>query len=210
MFSLNDEISPQFLYTYASGVYDEKTIGEPSFYYKTDLSIKVGDKVLVDRNDKKVIGEVVALEYYEEDNVPYPLNKTKDILKILSLNNTRKIIFYNQDGTKSKEQELNEDTLSTTNGMKIKCYMLDGTEKIGFSDPYRLHNPNEYDGKIHDYINLTIFDNLDENSHQLVGENESKFKQSCIKVNISEIVKIEVILYSSPRWGGKLTNKFNI
>ena len=47
------------LYTYVSIIYDDDivatTIGEPSFYYKTDIDdIDIDDKVLVDRNGKVV------------------------------------------------------------------------------------------------------------------------------------------------------------
>ena len=39
---------------------------------------------------------------------------------------------------------------------------------------------------------------------------KNKYNQTFKKVNIDEIIKVESILYSNPRWGGKLTNKFSI
>ncbi len=78
-------------YNYVSVVYDDdivaKTINEPSFYYKTDKDdISVGDKVLVDRTGKQVVGIVIDIEEFEEDEVPFPVDKTKDIIKILEKN----------------------------------------------------------------------------------------------------------------------------
>lgn len=83
----DDLDSPKFI-TYTSVIYDDdivaKTINEPSFYYKTDIEdIEINDKVLVDRNGKEVVGIVIDVEEFEEDDVPYPLEKTKDIIKIV-------------------------------------------------------------------------------------------------------------------------------
>lgn len=77
------------VYIYVSVVYSDdiiaKTIKEPSFYYKTDKKdISIGDKVLVDRTGKQVEGEVVDIEYFNEEDVPYPLEKTKDIIDVIN------------------------------------------------------------------------------------------------------------------------------
>lgn len=58
--------------------------GSKTYYYRTeDDSIEVGDKVIVpvgsDQIEKFVY--VVALEYYQKDDVPLPLDKTKFILR---------------------------------------------------------------------------------------------------------------------------------
>ncbi len=79
-------------YNYVSVVYDDdivaKTINEPSFYYKTDINdISVGDKVLVDRTGKQVVGIVVDIEEFDEEDVPFPIDKTKDIIKVLEKTN---------------------------------------------------------------------------------------------------------------------------
>ena len=75
-------------YTYVSVVYDDdivaKTINESSFYYLTDLDdIEINDKVLVNRNGKDVVGIVVDVEIYDENNVPFPVDRTKKIIKVL-------------------------------------------------------------------------------------------------------------------------------
>ena len=83
--SLNNNIKR---YTYASVIYDDDivatTIGEPSFYYKSDIDdLDIDDKVLVDRNGKEVVGIVIDIEEFDENEVPFPVGKTKNIIKIL-------------------------------------------------------------------------------------------------------------------------------
>ncbi len=120
----------------------------------------------------------------------------------------RKITFYKLDGTVKKEVALTEENLALCNGMKLKCCLKNGSEVVGFADVYRTYNKSEFDNKIHDYIYLWTFDNLVEEQHKLVGTDENKYNQTFNKVNIDDIIKIEAILYSNPRWGTRLTNKF--
>ena len=47
--------------------------------------------------------------------------------------------------------------------MMTRCTLIDGSEKIGYANPFRTH-----DNKVHDYIFLWICDNLDEKSHKLI------------------------------------------
>ena len=56
-----------------------------SFYsYKTTIDdIEVGDIVLVDRNGHEAYGTVESIDYYTKEKVPYPLEKTKDIIKVV-------------------------------------------------------------------------------------------------------------------------------
>lgn len=86
--------------------------------------------------------------------------------------------------------------------------MKNGAEEIGFADPYRTHD-NDFDDSVHDYINLWTWDNLDEDNHELIGDNDSKYNQTFKRVNIKDIIRIEAILHSNPRWGGRLTNRFD-
>lgn len=90
-------------YCYVSVIYDDdivaKTIKEPSFYYKTDLKeIQIDDRVLVDRNGKEVVAIVIDKMVYAEDDVPFPLEKTKNIIKILDMKDkskeTKKELLY--------------------------------------------------------------------------------------------------------------------
>lgn len=118
-----------------------------------------------------------------------------------------KIFFYKYDGTLDHDTVLSEDTIVNTNGMLIKCKMKDNTEKVGYSDPYRFHDDNTT-MDIKDYIYLITWKNLDEDKHELIGDDNTKYDQLFEKVNIKDIDSIEAILYSNPRWGGRLTNKF--
>lgn len=72
---------------YVSVVYDDDivatTIKEPTFYYRTNLPVKLDDKVLVDRLGKQVVGIVTRIGYYEDDEVPYPKDKTKEVIRII-------------------------------------------------------------------------------------------------------------------------------
>ena len=120
----------------------------------------------------------------------------------------KKITFYKLNGDIDNEKLLNEESLRNTNGMMLKCYMKNGIEEIGFADPYRIHD-KDFDDSVHNYINLWTWDNLDEDKHELIGDDDSKYNQSFKKVKIKDIVRIEAILHSNPRWGGKLTNNFD-
>ena len=68
-------------YIYCSAVFEE---GQKSYYYLTeDDSIKIGDFVLVPagKDNREVVVEVVNIEYFSEDNVPLPIEKTKRIIR---------------------------------------------------------------------------------------------------------------------------------
>ena len=123
---------------------------------------------------------------------------------------TCKIYYYQNDGTIKGEEPLNENNLGNINGMMVKCHMKNGSFQIGFADPYRAHNPPECTGEIKDIIYLWTWDNIDETTHQLVGKGDDKYNQTYIPVKIEYINRIDAILYSNPRWGVRLTNKFYI
>lgn len=122
---------------------------------------------------------------------------------------TRKIIYYKLNGDLEREEKLNEETLKNINGMMTRCHLSDNSEIIGLADVFRLHDGG-FDQKIHDYIYSVTWDNLDEESHQLTGDGQSKYSQTFTLVNIDKILYIEAILYSNPRFGTKLTNLFSI
>ena len=68
-------------YIFCSVTFDE---GYKSYYYLTDDdSIEVGDFVLVPagKDNREVVVEVVNIEYFSEDNVPLPIEKTKRIIR---------------------------------------------------------------------------------------------------------------------------------
>lgn len=120
-----------------------------------------------------------------------------------------KIRFYQNNGRLDHEEILNEENLTHINGMITKCYLNDDeSEIVGYADPYRTHDDKSYDRYVHDYINLWTWDNVDEEKKQLIGDIDTKYNQTFKKVDISNIKNIDVILFSSQRWGGRFTNKF--
>ena len=70
------------LYKYVRVYYDDD-YSEREYSYKTDIEeIEEGDTVLVDRNGSLADAIVTSVDYYTEDEVPYPLDKTKDIIEV--------------------------------------------------------------------------------------------------------------------------------
>jgi primosomal protein N' len=68
-------------YIYVSVVFEEN---KKSFYYTTDdETISIGDKVLVPFGKNELEGEVVEIEICSECDVPFPLWKTKAIIKVM-------------------------------------------------------------------------------------------------------------------------------
>ena len=68
-------------YIFCSVTFDD---GYKSYYYLTDDdSIKVGDFVLVPagNDNHEAVVEVVNIEYFSEENVPLPIEKTKRIIR---------------------------------------------------------------------------------------------------------------------------------
>ena len=68
-------------YIFCSITFDE---GYKSYYYLTDDdSIEVGDFVLVPagKDNHEAVVEVVNIEYFSEENVPLPVEKTKRIIR---------------------------------------------------------------------------------------------------------------------------------
>jgi len=115
------------------------------------------------------------------------------------------IKFYKRDGSLESVYELTNDNLGSTMGMLSRVILKDGKVLEGYSDPLRLEGKyEEYDGLVHDYIYLWTLKNLDEETHTHNVQDGISIE----KVNISDIEEMHSILYSHPRWGGKLTNKF--
>lgn len=120
-----------------------------------------------------------------------------------------KIYFYNIEGKIDHDDNLNIETLGRINGLKVRCHLINNTEVVGFADSYRVLT-NNYDGTIHDFINIWTYDNLDESSHKLIGDENEKNKQTPQAILINNLSYIEAILFSNPSYGGTLTNKFEI
>lgn len=115
---------------------------------------------------------------------------------------------YMRNGELKNEYELTNDNLKNTAGMISKVTLIDGSIHVGFSDPLRVEEKDSFDNEVHDYINLWTWKNIDEELHELIGDDNDKYDVNIERINIDEIYTVESILYSHPRWGGKLTNKF--
>lgn len=112
---------------------------------------------------------------------------------------------YQRNGKLESTKDLTNDNLETIVGMLSKVVLKNGDFSVGYIDPFRAEGKNEeYDGSIHDYIYLWTFNNLDEKTQKYDVNDGINIE----KINISEIEDIYSILYSHPRWGGRLTNKF--
>ena len=68
---------------YVSVVYDDDYSKKEYAYKTTYEDIKEGDTVLVDRNGNEAYGIVKKVGVYYENELPYPLDKTKDVIKII-------------------------------------------------------------------------------------------------------------------------------
>lgn len=120
----------------------------------------------------------------------------------------RTIKYYKLNGQLKKEELLNKENLKNINGMMTKCTMVNGTEEIGFAYLTDTRYIENYDDKINEHIYLWAWENLDENTGNLIGNEDEKYNQIVKTIKIADIEKAESIIYSNPRWTGKLTNKF--
>lgn len=118
------------------------------------------------------------------------------------------ILFYEQNGKLNKKEILDNDNLQHANGMMTKCTLKDGTIEEGFCDVFKTYEKNFKCNKVKDYIYIWKWENLDEEKHVLVGNEECRYNKTFKKIIIKDIIKVECILYSNPRWEGLLTNKF--
>lgn len=69
-------------YTYVSVRYEDDDVPHRTYYYISEIEdLNEGQKVLVDRNGMEAIGIVEKIEIFQKDNVPFPIENTKHILK---------------------------------------------------------------------------------------------------------------------------------
>ena len=68
-------------YIYLSCIFEEN--GKPYFYRTEDDTIDINDFLLVEagEDDHKAIVKVVGVEYYDKNNVPLPINKTRSVIR---------------------------------------------------------------------------------------------------------------------------------
>ena len=106
-------------------------------------------------------------------------------------------IQYSLFGEVRDEQHYSIDRLLTNPvGEKVKVTLVNDTECIGFWDTYVENN------KLPEKIKISRYD-LDEEKGEL---RSSKSIEE--RILTKDIVKVEAILYSNPRWRVPPTNKF--
>jgi hypothetical protein len=120
------------------------------------------------------------------------------------------IYYYRSDGTIYQNDVLCRDTLRNINGMMVRCFMQNGSVQIGYAEPYRASLKSGRDFESEPIMYLWTWENLDEESHTLHGDDLTKFNQTHTPIRIDRITRIDAILYSNPRLGGRLTNKFYV
>ena len=119
-----------------------------------------------------------------------------------------KIYYFRGDGILYKDEKLNRESICNINGMLVRCFMQNGSIRIGYAEPYRASLQSECKLESEPIMYLWTWDNIDEDTHTLVGDESVKYNQTHTPIRIDSITRIDAILYSNPRWGGRLTNKF--
>lgn len=71
-------------YYYVSVIYDNVYSKKSYYYISNDEKIKIGDKVLVNCSGDKITGKVIKVERFTKEQAPFPVYKTKKVLKILN------------------------------------------------------------------------------------------------------------------------------
>lgn len=140
---------------------------------------------------------------YEPDEMSEDIFNT--ILILLKANKNKNwLYFYDLKGKIKEKTKLNKESILQTHGMMVRCVLNNNKIIEGFCDIY----PNKNQSKIGDYIILEQWKNYDYRKNQLIGDDATKYNKIKTKVNIKDIIQMEAILWSNPRWGGILLNKF--
>lgn len=118
------------------------------------------------------------------------------------------INFYDLKGNIVESNLLTKENIEKTHGMMVRCFLKNNEFYEGFADVYRRFESAEINFAVGEYIHLWTWDNLNEITHQLEGDAKIKYSQTHTPIKIIDILKLDAILYSNPRFGTKLTNKF--
>lgn len=80
-YSDNDITNDDKIYYYLTVKYEEHYSNKEYNYISDDTSVKVGDRVLVDMAGELVIADVLETAFYDKFEAPFPVHKTKRIIK---------------------------------------------------------------------------------------------------------------------------------
>ena len=117
-------------YIYCQVTFD----GTKTYYYRTnDTRINVGTQVIVPvgKYNAWKIGTVISVGLFKRRAVPYPVNKTKDILRVAGVNADRKVERYNQRLLRKikKEQEKSVKEIAEKNRKRLERDWIDSIEE---------------------------------------------------------------------------------
>lgn len=100
-----EEVEEKYYY-FLTVRYEDYSGNKEYNYISDDDTIEIEDRVLVDRAGNLTIAEVTDTNYYNEQNAPFPINKTKKVIKkvdenfdIDEINSDKNAIRMNIDGT---------------------------------------------------------------------------------------------------------------
>lgn len=140
---------------------------------------------------------------YEPDEMSSHVHET--IIAILESNkNKGKISFYELSGKLKSKVRMDKENIGKTHGMMVRCFLTDNTILEGFCYAFSETEPD----KVDDTIILEKWKNYDYYNYDLIGDNDNKFEKIKRKVNIDDIMHIDAIICSNPRWGCRLINRF--
>lgn len=80
-YSDNDITNDDKIYYYLTVKYEEHYSNKEYNYISDDTSVKVGDRVLVDMAGELAIADVLETAFYDKFEAPFPVHKTKRIIK---------------------------------------------------------------------------------------------------------------------------------
>ena len=159
-------------YIYVSVTYDDD-YSEKKYSYKTDNeNIKVGDKVLVDRNGNEAYGTIVEVNVYDAESIPYPMEKTKEIIKIID---------YDYDEHKKIEEYQDLIINNMFGRISIKRLMKLNSPKNG-EDGWELFYYPRFN---------TFFYKLDKNTYKLAEYKENLITDEMFSIIEKESIKVK-------------------
>ncbi len=79
--NIDENLKQDEVYYYLTVKYEDYFGDKEYNYISEDTTIKIGDKVLVDRAGNLAIAEVLETGYFDKYDSPFPVNKTKRIIK---------------------------------------------------------------------------------------------------------------------------------
>ncbi len=120
-YDFDDERENKKLYYFLTVKYEENSSNKEYNYISDDESIVVGDRVLVDMAGKLVIADVLEADYFTEKDAPFPVNRTKKVIKKVEKDFKIDDVMYNNnlkmniDGTHFEFGIYNYKTTDTSN-----------------------------------------------------------------------------------------------